>query len=163
MPTYKDINLLTKKTTIAGTEKIPVSDTEFVSANQIASLGCGQELMGGTYHPASANTSAACAFVNGKKYTIRITWSYTSGYCAYVAVRKYNESLVRVSSYYYNASGSDTFEYTADDDYTAIYVVSGGTTIDGTIELSVTEAIPRSIENYINDTVGNIESLLAEI
>ena len=31
MPTYKDINLLTQKATIAGTEKIPVSDTEYVT------------------------------------------------------------------------------------------------------------------------------------
>ena len=36
---HKDINLLTQKATIAGTEKIPVSDTEYVTTNQIASLG----------------------------------------------------------------------------------------------------------------------------
>lgn len=34
--THKDINLLTQKATIAGTEKIPVSDTEFITPNQIA-------------------------------------------------------------------------------------------------------------------------------
>ena len=39
--THKDISLLTQKATIAGTEKIPVSDTEYVTANQIASLGGG--------------------------------------------------------------------------------------------------------------------------
>lgn len=39
--THKDINLLTQKATIAGTEKIPVSDTEYVTTNQIASLGGG--------------------------------------------------------------------------------------------------------------------------
>lgn len=38
---HKDINLLTQKATIAGTEKIPVSDTEYVTTNQIASLGGG--------------------------------------------------------------------------------------------------------------------------
>lgn len=37
--THKDISLLTQKATIAGTEKIPVSDTEYVTTNQIASLG----------------------------------------------------------------------------------------------------------------------------
>lgn len=37
--THKDINLLTQKVTIAGTEKIPVSDTEYVTTTQIASLG----------------------------------------------------------------------------------------------------------------------------
>lgn len=36
--THKDISLLTQKATIAGTEKIPVSDTEYVTTNQIASL-----------------------------------------------------------------------------------------------------------------------------
>lgn len=39
--THKDINLLTQKATIAGTEKIPVSDTEYVTPSQIASLGGG--------------------------------------------------------------------------------------------------------------------------
>ena len=39
--THKDINLLTQKATIAGTEKIPVSDTEYVTTTQIASLGGG--------------------------------------------------------------------------------------------------------------------------
>ena len=38
---HKDINLLSQKATIAGTEKIPVSDTEYVTTNQIASLGGG--------------------------------------------------------------------------------------------------------------------------
>lgn len=37
--THKDINLLTQKATIAGTEKIPVSDTEFITPNQIANSG----------------------------------------------------------------------------------------------------------------------------
>lgn len=33
--THKDINLLTQKSTIAGSEKIPVSDTEYITPNQI--------------------------------------------------------------------------------------------------------------------------------
>jgi len=36
--THKDIGLLSQKSTIAGTEKMPVSDTEYVTTNQIASL-----------------------------------------------------------------------------------------------------------------------------
>ena len=35
--THKDINLLSQKSTIAGTEKIPVSDTEYITTNQIRS------------------------------------------------------------------------------------------------------------------------------
>ena len=33
--THKDINLLSQKSTIAGTEKIPVSDTEYITPAQI--------------------------------------------------------------------------------------------------------------------------------
>ena len=36
--TYKDISLLTNKTTPAGTEKIPVSDTRYLTTAQIAGL-----------------------------------------------------------------------------------------------------------------------------
>ena len=35
MPTYKDINLLTQKAAMSGTEKLPVSDTEFITPEQI--------------------------------------------------------------------------------------------------------------------------------
>lgn len=34
--TYKDISLLTQKASVAGTEKIPISDTEFITPTQIA-------------------------------------------------------------------------------------------------------------------------------
>ena len=33
--TYKDIDLLTQKPTVAGTEKIPVSDTQYITPEQI--------------------------------------------------------------------------------------------------------------------------------
>ena len=33
--TYKDIDLLTQKSTVAGTEKIPVSDTLYITPEQI--------------------------------------------------------------------------------------------------------------------------------
>lgn len=36
--TYKDINDLAQKSTIAGTEKIPVSATEYITPSQIAGL-----------------------------------------------------------------------------------------------------------------------------
>ena len=35
---YKDINLLTQKSQVAGTEKLPVSDTQYITPNQIAGL-----------------------------------------------------------------------------------------------------------------------------
>lgn len=36
--TYKDIDQLTQKSNVAGTEKIPVSDTQYITPNQIAGL-----------------------------------------------------------------------------------------------------------------------------
>lgn len=35
---HKDINLLTQKQAVAGTEKLPVSATEYITPNQIAGL-----------------------------------------------------------------------------------------------------------------------------
>ena len=35
---YKDIDLLSQKSTPAGTEKLPVSDTQYITPNQIATL-----------------------------------------------------------------------------------------------------------------------------
>lgn len=34
--TYKDIDQLSQKSAVAGTEKIPVSDTKYITAEQIA-------------------------------------------------------------------------------------------------------------------------------
>lgn len=34
--TYKDIDLLTQKSVVAGTEKIPISDTQYLTPAQIA-------------------------------------------------------------------------------------------------------------------------------
>ena len=38
---FKDINLLTQKSAVAGTERLPVSDTEYITPNQIAALAGG--------------------------------------------------------------------------------------------------------------------------
>lgn len=36
--TYKDVDILTQKSSPAGTEKLPVSDTQYITPNQIATL-----------------------------------------------------------------------------------------------------------------------------
>lgn len=36
--TYKDIGQLSQKPSVAGTEKIPVSDTQYITPDQIAGL-----------------------------------------------------------------------------------------------------------------------------
>lgn len=46
MPTYKDINLLTQKSAVAGTEKIPVSDTEYITPGQMLSTEVSVPLSG---------------------------------------------------------------------------------------------------------------------
>lgn len=38
---FKDINLLTQKQSVAGTERLPVSDTEYITPIQIAALAGG--------------------------------------------------------------------------------------------------------------------------
>ena len=47
MPTYKDINLLTQKAAMAGTEKLPVSDTEYITPDQIVA-GVEAQIEGGS-------------------------------------------------------------------------------------------------------------------
>lgn len=50
--TYKDIGLLSQKSTVAGTEKIPVSDTEYITPAQIA--GLAPAVYTGTSAPSSS-------------------------------------------------------------------------------------------------------------
>lgn len=46
--TYKDIGLLTQKSAVAGTEKIPVSATEYITPNQIAGMTPVDSALSGT-------------------------------------------------------------------------------------------------------------------
>lgn len=62
MPTYKDINLLTQKAAVAGTEKLPVSDTEFITPDQI--------------------TESLNAQLDGGDGEIRKNYSWSNGYVA---------------------------------------------------------------------------------
>lgn len=39
MAIFKDIEAYTQKSAVVGTEKIPISDTEFITPNQIANSG----------------------------------------------------------------------------------------------------------------------------
>ena len=62
MPTYKDINLLTQKAAVSGTEKLPVSDTEFITPDQI--------------------TESLNAQLNGGNGEIKKDYSWSPGYVA---------------------------------------------------------------------------------
>ena len=46
--TYKDIDDLSQKSSVAGTEKLPVSDTEYITPSQISSLGGNAKIFYGT-------------------------------------------------------------------------------------------------------------------
>lgn len=55
--TYKDIDLLTQKSSVAGTEKLPVSDTQFITPNQIAGLVTVPNITISTSEPTSSQGS----------------------------------------------------------------------------------------------------------
>ena len=55
--TYKDIDQLTQKPSVAGTEKIPVSDTQYITPNQIAGLVTVPNITISTSTPTSSQGS----------------------------------------------------------------------------------------------------------
>lgn len=52
--TYKDIDTLSQKASVAGTEKIPVSDTEYITPTQIRS-GLQKTITVSTSEPTSSD------------------------------------------------------------------------------------------------------------
>lgn len=54
--TYKDIGQLSQKSSVAGTEKIPVSDTEYITPSQITS-GLQKSITVSTSEPTSSQGS----------------------------------------------------------------------------------------------------------
>lgn len=55
--TYKDIDTLTNKSSVAGTEKIPISDTQYITPNQIAGLVTVPNITISTSTPTSSQGS----------------------------------------------------------------------------------------------------------
>jgi hypothetical protein len=60
--TYKDINQLTQKSSVAGTEKLPVSDTEYITPSQITS---GLAVDSGVVHTTGYETIAGTKYITG--------------------------------------------------------------------------------------------------
>lgn len=54
--TYKDIGQLSQKSSVAGTEKLPVSDTEYITPSQIVS-GLQKSITVSTSTPTSSQGS----------------------------------------------------------------------------------------------------------
>ncbi len=55
--TYKDIDQVTQKSSVAGTEKIPVTDTQYITPNQIAELVTVPNITISTSEPTSSQGS----------------------------------------------------------------------------------------------------------
>lgn len=54
---YKDINQLSQKSSIAGTEKLPVSDTQYITPSQIAGMVIVPNITISTSTPTSSQGS----------------------------------------------------------------------------------------------------------
>lgn len=67
--TYKDINNLTQKSSVAGTEKIEVSDTQYITPSQIAGLVTGLPSVSSANNGQILEVSSG-AWATGRKITI---------------------------------------------------------------------------------------------
>ena len=67
--TYKDISQLTQKSSVAGTEKIPVSDTQYITPTQIAGLVNGLPSVSSSNNGQILEVSSG-AWAAGRKITI---------------------------------------------------------------------------------------------
>lgn len=75
MPTYKDINILTQKSAVAGTEKLPVSDMEYITPSQITE-SLDNQINGGT-----GEITKSYSWSYGYVSTPRISTSSASLFC----------------------------------------------------------------------------------
>lgn len=66
---YKDIGDLSQKSTLAGTEKLPVSDTQYITPNQIAGLVTGLPSVSSSDNGKILEVSSG-AWAVGRKITI---------------------------------------------------------------------------------------------
>lgn len=65
----KDIDLLTQKSSVAGTEKLPVSDTEYITPNQIAGMVTGLPSVSSSDNGKILEVSSG-AWAKGRKITV---------------------------------------------------------------------------------------------
>lgn len=112
MPTYKDINLLTQKSALGGTEKLPVSDTEYITPDQIIGgvnnvnavlydyeIGKALASAGTTYDDADY---CASGFIEVSQYTTLKFVVSSSPAGSSVRIVEYNGQKVRVDAWGYN-------------------------------------------------------------
>ena len=179
MPTYKDIDLLLQKSAVAGTEKLPVSDTEYITPSQITSKSLPKT--GGTLESTNATilvlkstggvNESGMAFQRENNYKAWIGYHDTFGAYIYNAARakyfqyKDDGSLLFEGNAVFHAGNANlsTVDWQAKDVTANSFVKSGGTSAqflkaDGSVD-SNTYATTTDLAN----AVGNIETLLAAI
>ena len=66
---YKDISQLSQKSSVAGTEKLPVSGTEYITPNQIAGLVNGLPSVSSSDNGKILEVSSG-AWATGRKITV---------------------------------------------------------------------------------------------
>lgn len=141
--TYKDIDQLTQKSAVAGTEKLPVSDTQYITPDQIVgdfyevesldSLTVTKNVINpnGTWASASQTQSQTVMLpiTPGKTYVVEFV---TSGIIAVVqeAVTKSSGSVQFATGFTdrISKSAGETFEFTAPSDATSLYFLLVSTT-----------------------------------
>lgn len=97
--TYKDIDLLTQKSAVAGTEKLPVSDTEYITPDQIAGLTeVDDELSRTSTNPVQNKiVTLACIDIEELTPASTVTGKYFTRSGTDAAASNYNYRLFSVS------------------------------------------------------------------
>lgn len=173
MPTYKDIDLLTQKATMAGTEKLPVSDTEYITPNQITqeldeasrtdTVFTGPWEVGyviysnGTISGSSAYNHAEFTVEEGMVIKLR-----TDASSAAAIIAAYNSSNVYQQDKSVPGTGTvSNYEYTVPSGITKVIVTVYNSASYKSVELI--GPLYSALKKYVDDTVGDIETLLAAI
>lgn len=184
--TYKDINLLTQKAVVAGTEKLPVSDTEFITPDQIvagvkAEIGDLSAYTKDQYVnvPVSPTTGYYYKFDTLAPYEYELAeyvaipvqpgeqfnidgWNWSSNAPLAFVMKSGTTTKARAISQ--SASGHLSGEYTIPDGYDTLYV--NGRTANYPIVVQKKVQVPMTIAEIIADLysmIGTVESELAEL
>lgn len=97
--TYKDIDDLSQKATVAGTEKLPVSDTEYITPDQIAGLVTVDDELSRTSENPVQNKVVTLAQIDVEEITpaSTVTGKYLSRSGSEVTAANYNYRLFPIS------------------------------------------------------------------
>ena len=173
MPTYKDINLLTQKATMAGTEKLPVSDTEYITPDQIT-----QELVDASRTDTVFTGPWEVGQIRSEDGTVGTNTSYrhaefsveegtiiklrTDASPGAAVIAAYNSSGVYQRDKSVPGTGTvSNYEYTVPSGITKVIVSVYNSASYMSVELK--GPLYSALKKYVDDTVGDIATLLAAI